>query len=191
MSMSFSKSEPEALPGLSVFGLGKYGSPFAAVMAAKGFDTIGVDVNSGVVDAINSGVAPVLEPNLQDYIERSTDRLRATTDHRRAVIASDVSFVILPTPSEADGCFTTKYVLDTLETIGAALRDKDDYHLVVIVSTVMPGATGGPIKTTLERCASRRVGDTPGSSASAASYATCCGPISFSSANRTNAREPC
>ena len=180
------KSEPGALPRLSVFGLGKYGSPFAAVVANKGFYTIGVDVNSDVVAAINSGMAPVLEPNLQAYIEQSKGRLRATTNHREAVVGSDVSFVILPTPSETDGCFTNKYVLDTIEAIGAALRDKDDYHLVAIVSTVMPGATGGPIKTTLERSSSRRVGDTVGlcynpgfSSGSAASFATCCSPTSF------------
>ena len=78
------------------------------------------------------------------------------------MIHSDVSFVILPTPSDADGCFTNKYLLDTLEKIGSALRDKDDYHLVVIVSTVMPGATGGPITTALERSSSRRVGQTVG-----------------------------
>jgi UDPglucose 6-dehydrogenase len=160
--MSMLKSEPGAPPVLSVFGLGKYGAPFAAVMATKGFKTIGVDVNSAVVDAINAGMAPVVEPDLQHHIERSRDRLRATTDHREAVGNSDVSFVVLPTPSEADGCFTNKYVLDTIETIGSALRDKVDYHLVVIVSTVMPGATGGPIKTTLERSSSRRVGDTIG-----------------------------
>ena len=99
---------------------------------------------------------------MQAYIEQSKGRLRATTNHREAVVGSDVSFVILPTPSETDGCFTNKYVLDTIEAIGAALRDKDDYHLVAIVSTVMPGATGGPIKTTLERSSSRRVGDTVG-----------------------------
>ena len=132
-------------------------------MANKGFYTIGVDVNSDVVAAINSGMAPVFEPNSQAYIEQSKGRLRATTNHREAVVGSDVSFVILPTPSaKTDGCFTNKYVLDTIEAIGAALRDKDDYHLVAIVSTVMPGATGGPIKTTLERSSSRRVGDTVG-----------------------------
>ena len=196
--MPFSKSETGAPPRLSVFGLGKYGSPFAAVMAKNGFETIGVDVNSNVVDAINSGMAPAVEPYLQEYIELSKDRLCATTDHREAVINSDVSFVILPTPSDADGYFTNKYLLDTLETIGSALRDKDDYHLVVIVSTVMPGATEGPITTTLERSSFRRVGQTiwffatiPVSSGSAASFATCCSPISFLSANWTNARGPC
>lgn len=44
--MSFSNSEPGVLPRLSVVGLGKFGSPFAAVMAKKGFETIGVDLNS-------------------------------------------------------------------------------------------------------------------------------------------------
>lgn len=160
--MSFSKSEPQAFPRLSIIGLGKFGAPFAALMATKGFETIGVDLNSYLVDLLNSGMAPTMEPELQEYIESGRCRLRATTDHREAVTNSDISFLILPTPSEADGCFTNKYLLDTLQTIGPALREKNEYHLVVIASTVMPGSTGGPITTTIESSSGRRVGDTVG-----------------------------
>ena len=55
-------SESEAPRALAVIGLGKLGSPMAAVFAAKGFDVVGADLNGTYVDAINRGIAPVDEP---------------------------------------------------------------------------------------------------------------------------------
>ncbi len=64
----------------------------------------------------------------------------------------------MPTPSGSDGAFSNEYVLAVIEKLGAALRDKSSYHVVAITSTVMPGATGGVIRETLERVSGRRVG---------------------------------
>lgn len=156
--MRQAEREYEPLPRLSVIGLGKLGSPFAAVLAGKGFETLALDVNAKFVNAINSGSAPVAESQLQEFIERGKCRLRATSNYRELVLNSDVSFIIVPTPSDADGFFANTYVIDAVEALGAALREKDGYHLVVVTSTVMPGSTGGEIKTALERSSGRSVG---------------------------------
>jgi UDPglucose 6-dehydrogenase len=158
----FSNEVVAKLPRLSVIGLGKLGSPLAAVMAKKGFEVIGLDSNDKFVNALNAGLAPVSEPRLQEFIDESKGRLRATSDYRDAVLNSDISFIIVPTPSGSDGFFTNKYVIAAVEAIGAALRDKPDYHLVVVTSTVMPGSTGGEIREVLERASGRRVGDDVG-----------------------------
>ena len=60
-----------------VIGLGKLGSPLAAVLASKGHTVIGVDRNDYFVDSINAGRAPVVEPQLQELIDASKGRLRA------------------------------------------------------------------------------------------------------------------
>src|SRR5581483_6625387 len=143
---------------ISVIGLGKLGSPMAACFAAKGFTTVGVDLNESYVDAINDGRAPVYEPQLAELIAEGRSCLTATTDTRRAVADTDATFVIVPTPSEADGGFSLQYVLEAMATIGTALRDKDTYHLVVLTSTVMPGATGGPVREALEQASGKRTG---------------------------------
>ncbi len=143
---------------ISVVGLGKLGAPLAAVFASKGFSVIGVDLSSGFVDAINAGRAPVDEPRLQDLIDTNRERLRATTDMAEAVLATDVTFVIVPTPSDGAGRFSNAAVLDAMKSIGAALRRKDDYHVVVITSTVMPGSTGTEIRQALEQASGRKVG---------------------------------
>ena len=139
----------ENLLRISVIGLGKLGAPLAAVLADKGFDVVGVDLNADTVAALNAGRAPMSEPGLQDCIDRARARLRATTDVAEAVARTDVSFVIVPTPSGADGAFSNAHVMTAVRKIGAALRAKSSYHLVVITSTVMPGSTGGPIREAL------------------------------------------
>ena len=71
---------------------------------------------------------------------------------------SDASFVIVPTPSDSTGFFSNRFVLQAMESLGEALRDKKGYHMVVITSTVMPGTTGGEIKAALEAASGRKVG---------------------------------
>ena len=129
-----------------------------AVFGSKGYEVIGVDLNSELVTAVNAGRAPVTEPQLQEYLDLARGRVRATTDFAEAVTSSDVSFVIVPTPSGADRLFINRYVVDAVERIGLALREKDGYHLVVVTSTVMPGSTGGEILAALERSSARSVG---------------------------------
>jgi UDPglucose 6-dehydrogenase len=147
---------------VSVIGLGKLGSPLAAVLASKGHRVIGVDVNAEFVRMLAAGKAPVKEPQLQELIDASRGRLTATTDLQTAVRGSEVSFVIVPTPSDGKGAFSNKYVLQAVREIGKALRKKDSYHVVNITSTVMPGSTGGEIRETLETASGRTVGDNVG-----------------------------
>jgi UDPglucose 6-dehydrogenase len=127
--------------GVSVIGLGKVGACVAACLAHKGFQVIGVDVNQTSVDLVNDGRAPVMEPGLNDMIAANRQRLRATTDYADAISATNVTFIVVPTPSDDDGAFSLKFVWDAGRQIGAALRGRRGYHLVVLTSTVLPGST--------------------------------------------------
>jgi nucleotide sugar dehydrogenase len=144
---------------LSVFGLGKIGSPLAAVFASKGHDVIGFDVAAECVRMLASGKAPLQEPHLQELIDVSKGRLSATACYEHAVLNSDVSFVVVPAPSGENGMFTNKNVIAAAEEVGKALRKKPGYHVVNIVTTVMPGSTDGEIREAIEKHSGRRVGD--------------------------------
>ncbi|HYC64337.1 MAG TPA: nucleotide sugar dehydrogenase [Reyranellaceae bacterium] len=148
----------QALPRVSVIGLGKLGAPLAAVLASRGFTVIGLDVNKVFVDALNAGKMPIIEPQLNELIAANRQRLSATVDANEAIEKSDASFVIVPTPSDSSGFFSNRFVLQAMETLGKALRKKTGYHMVVITSTVMPGTTGGEIKAALEAASGRKVG---------------------------------
>lgn len=135
---------------VSVVGLGKLGCPLAACYAAKGSRVVGVDMDARAVDAINKGLAPSYETGLQELLDEAHGNFRATQDYTDAVQSTDVTFVVVPTPSGPDGTFNNEYVVSACQSIGAGLKVKDGYHVVVIVSTVMPGSTGGEIREALE-----------------------------------------
>lgn len=135
---------------VSVVGLGKLGACMAATMASKGFDVVGVDVNRENVDRINNGLAPVTEPHLSELIAAHRTRLRATTDFKESIRASDVSFIIVPTPSNKNRGFSLRFIEQVVEELGPALKEKSAYHLVVITSTVLPGSTDYNILPALE-----------------------------------------
>ena len=121
---------------IAVVGLGKLGSPLAAVLASKGNEVLGIDVSPKVVDSLNEGRAPVDEPGLQALVSASRDRLSATTD---LVVAAgaEVSILLVPTPSDDRGAFSNEHILAALDEIGRGLAAHDDYHVVVVASTVM------------------------------------------------------
>jgi UDPglucose 6-dehydrogenase len=146
---------------IAVVGLGKLGGPLAAVLASKGNEVLGVDVNADVVRLVNEGRAPVDEPGLQDLVTSSAERLSATTDFTAAADREVIIFLV-PTPSDERGAFTNAYILSALDGIGPALQGRDDYQVVVIGSTVMPGSCESEIKPALERLSGRRVGDSLG-----------------------------
>jgi UDPglucose 6-dehydrogenase len=146
---------------IAVVGLGKLGAPLAAVLAGKGNDVVGVDLNAKAVELLNSGRAPVEEPGLQELITASRDRLRATTEISAAADA-EASILLVPTPSNERGAFSNDYLLAAIEEIGGGLRHRSDYHVLVVGSTVMPGSCDGEIRATLERASGRTVGETLG-----------------------------
>jgi len=143
---------------VSVVGLGKLGSPLAAVLASKGHSVIGVDLNHANVSAINEGRGPIREPGLDDLIAANRQRLSATTDFVKAVHDTDLTIMVVPTPSEDNGFFSMQFALAAAVEVGRALRSKTGYHMVSLASTVMPGCTGGQLLPVLENASGKKCG---------------------------------
>jgi UDPglucose 6-dehydrogenase len=116
-----------------------------------------VDVNQALVNALNQGRTPVFEPGLAEMIQANRLRLSATESYRDAVLATEATFIMVPTPSDVDGRFSMHVVLEAAENIGKALREKD-WHLVVLSSTVMPGSTAAALVPALEAHSGKRCG---------------------------------
>lgn len=142
----------------SIVGLGKLGASMAAAIASRGFHVIGVDVSQRAVDALNAGRAPVQETNLAELISANRERLHGTLNHTEAILGSDVTFVIVPTPSDERGAFSLQYAAWAFRAIGRALAEKDGYHTVVLTSTVLPGATRHGLLPILEKESGKKCG---------------------------------
>jgi GDP-mannose 6-dehydrogenase len=146
---------------VSVFGLGYVGSVSAASFAADGHQVVGVDVNADKVGAVNAGRSPIVEPGLDDLLARGVaeGRIRATENTADAVHSSEVSLVCVGTPSRKNGSLDLAYLERVSEQIGAALRDKPSYHVVVVRSTVLPGTTHDVVIPAIERASGKKYGD--------------------------------
>jgi len=145
---------------VSVFGLGYVGAVTAACLAHKGHRVIGVDVNPGKVEVLESGQAPVLEPGLDQLVSEAhkAGRLHATTDLFRAVDQSEISFLCVGTPSLRNGRLDLSSVERSCEEVGRALRSKKEFHWVVLRSTVLPGTAKSLAIPTIESASRKRAG---------------------------------
>jgi UDPglucose 6-dehydrogenase len=147
---------------IAVLGLGKLGVPLAAILARAGHDVTGVDTSAERVALVNNGHSPVEEPGLADVLREHGSRLRATTDAAAAAADTDVSFIVVPTPSDASGAFSNRFVLNAIARIGEGLCRHDRYHVIVVTSTVMPLSTDGELIPALEHASGRTIGATLG-----------------------------
>ncbi len=145
---------------VSVFGLGYVGSVSAASFAADGHTVVGVDVNPDKVASLNEGRSPIVEKGLEELIRTAAGNgsLRATTDTAEAVDATELSLLCVGTPSRKNGSLDLSYLERVCEQIGAALKDKAAYHVVVVRSTVLPGTAHDLVIPTLEKASGKTYG---------------------------------
>jgi len=145
---------------VSIFGLGYVGAVSAGCLATDGHCVIGVDPNTTKVELISRGVSPIIEQDIGDMIEKAVrdSRLTAVTEVREAVLSTDISLVCVGTPSQLNGNLDLSYVRRVCEQIGSALKGKEEYHVVVARSTMLPGSMRSVVIPTLEEYSGKKNG---------------------------------
>jgi UDPglucose 6-dehydrogenase len=138
--------------------LGKLGLSLAAVLADSGYQVRGIELDRSKVDAVNRGESPIYEPGLKELIRKNAESLSASASFVGQIADTDATFVVVPTPSDDSGAFSTELVEKAMTSVGRELTKKKGYHLVVLTSTVGPGSMEGVVKPTLERASGKRVG---------------------------------
>ncbi|WP_022946023.1 UDP-N-acetyl-D-mannosamine dehydrogenase [Pseudoalteromonas ruthenica] len=121
---------------VSVIGLGYIGLPTAAVIASRGLEVTGVDVNQHAVDTINAGNVHIVEPDLDIVVKSAVQagKLRATTQAETA----DAFMVAVPTPFKDGHEADLSYIEAAAKSIAPVLEKG---NLVVLESTSPVGAT--------------------------------------------------
>lgn len=142
---------------VSVVGLGKLGLGLSLCFAGAGIETLGVDVNEDVVGSINKGKTPIVEPEYQELLTKLGKNFRATTSHTEAIDETDITFILVATPSIGDGRFSNRYVKSALKSLAEAFgKSQKSYHLFVISSTVVPGSTEKTFIPLIEQYSGRK-----------------------------------
>lgn len=128
-----------------VIGLGYIGLPTAALLAGKGYQVVGVDVNPKTVETINKGQIHIVEPDLDAFVRSavSSGKLKAQT----APANADIFMVCVPTPlsEKRDGIPQPdiSYVESAVKSIAPYLKSGNS---VILESTSPVGTTAAMTK---------------------------------------------
>ena len=121
-----------------VIGIGRIGLPTALSFANSGLPTVGVDINSELVEMINSKIFPLKdEPGYDVIFEKVINqKFNAITKIEDIVPKSDVVILSLPTPMDKNNVPDYSALLSVGNQLGQLLSNDT---LVIVESTVEPG----------------------------------------------------
>ncbi len=139
---------------ISIIGSGYVGLVTGACFAKLGNEVVCVDIDEGKVRKINNRTAPFYEKGLDDLLKEVN--LRATTDIEEAIRSTDVTFICVGTPQGLMGEADLRHVDQACRDIGSVLKEKDNFHLVVVKSTVPPGTTEHRVRHILEEASKKK-----------------------------------
>ncbi|HEY3274024.1 MAG TPA: UDP-glucose/GDP-mannose dehydrogenase family protein [Methanocella sp.] len=144
---------------ISIIGTGYVGTVTGTCFAHMGHEVTCVDVDPERVKKINAGVPPIYEEGLEELLRAHAGKnLKATLDYDAAIANTDISFICVPTPTDADGKIDLRFIREASRSIGQRLKAKKSYHVVVVKSTVVPGTTVGTATPLLEQESGKKAG---------------------------------
>lgn len=138
---------------ICVVGTGYVGLVSGTAFAATGNKVTCVDIDEKKVELLKSGISPIFEPGLESLIIRNVrdGRLNFTTKLDEAVLASQVTFLCLPTPPNEDGSADVSHVLDVSRQIAEIFRKNNVFEQKIVVNkSTAPVGTVSRIKATFD-----------------------------------------
>lgn len=140
---------------LTIIGTGYVGLVTGACFAEVGHQVVCVDNDAEKVKVLQGGGIPIYEPGLEELVKknRAGGLLEFTTSTAEGVEKSDVIFIAVPTPPQADGSVDLSFIEKVAREIAGAMTS---YKIVVDKSTV-PVKTGEKVAETIKRYCKARV----------------------------------
>ncbi len=134
---------------LAIIGSGYVGLVTGACFADVGHNVICVDNDPRKIELLRAGKVPIYEPGLEELIHRNVaaQRLRFTGSIREGVEGSQIVFIAVPTPPQADGSVDLSFIEKVAREIAGVLID---YRVIVDKSTV-PVKTGEKVAESIRR----------------------------------------
>jgi UDPglucose 6-dehydrogenase len=134
---------------ISIIGSGYVGLVTGACFADVGHTVICVDNDSRKIEALRGGTVPIYEPGLEELIHRnvSAHRLRFSGSIEEGVNNSQIVFIAVPTPQQANGDVDLSFIEKVAREIAGVLTS---YRVIVDKSTV-PVKTGEKVAESIKR----------------------------------------
>ena len=125
---------------ISVIGLGKLGLPFAFFIASYNNKVLAFDKNPNISKLITKKKNNIVEPELKKYIKKFNKRVEFKNSLEETIKNTDITFLVLPTPSLKNGSFSNKYIEKILIKIAKIIKHEKKKHFINITSTVNPNS---------------------------------------------------
>ncbi|MGB3876209.1 MAG: nucleotide sugar dehydrogenase [Shinella zoogloeoides] len=122
---------------IAVAGIGYVGLSNAVLLAQHNGVTA-YDITEQRVEALNAGVSPIADAEIEDYLRSKPLHLRATTDKAEAFAEAD--FVIVATPTNYDPEYNY-FDTSSVEAVIEDVRQVNPDATIVIKSTIPVGYT--------------------------------------------------
>ena len=143
---------------IAVIGLGFVGLSLTSVLASKGNNVIGIDVDVEKCKKICNGITPFFEPDLEKTLKIGLKKKLTISDDFSLVKDSDMIFVAVGTPQKSNGAIELSMIKKAVTSIGRILVKSKKKPIVLIKSTVTPGTMQNVILPILEKRSGKKAG---------------------------------
>ena len=143
---------------IAIIGLGFVGLSLTSVLASKGFNVVGIDVDKEKCRNISNGVLPFFEPDLEKTLKKGLKNKLQIENDVSVVQDCDLIFVTVGTPQNKTGAIDLSIIKKAMKSLGKSIRKTKKQHIILVKSTVVPGTMKDVILPILENNSKKKAG---------------------------------
>ena len=143
---------------IAIIGLGFVGLSLTSVLASKGFNVVGIDVDKEKCRSISNGVLPFFEPDLEKTLKKGLKNKLQIESDISVVQDCDLIFVTVGTPQNKTGAIDLTIIKKAMNSLGKSIRKSKKQHTILVKSTVVPGTMKDVILPILENNSKKKAG---------------------------------
>ena len=136
---------------ISVVGLGFVGLSLASVLASKGFNVIGLDIDVIKCKKISNGIVPFYEPDLKQVLKNGLKKELEINNNFLSIKNSDIIFITVGTPQKSNGAIELTIIKKAIASVGKIISKSKKNPIIFIKSTVIPGTLENTLLPILEK----------------------------------------
>ena len=143
---------------IGVIGLGFVGLSLSSVLASKGYNVVGIDIDKDKCDKISKGGSPFFEPGLEKVLLNGLKKKLVVKTDFSLINDCDMIFVTVGTPQKSNGSIELSMIKNAVSTIGKIIAKSKKNQILFIKSTVTPGTLQNIILPILEKKSGKKAG---------------------------------
>ncbi len=136
---------------IGIVGLGFVGLSLTSVLASKGYDIIGIDIDKEKCEKIRNGISPFFEPELEKLLRNGLKKKLKIVSDFLLIKNCDFIFVTVGTPQNTNGSINLSIIKKAISKIGENLEKNKKNPIILVKSTVIPGTMKKEILPILEK----------------------------------------